>query len=156
MTTDTHDADVRRHDTPDPSRRTRRVVMLVNGAFLTMVGATQVTFELLGYFAGAGPYGSVFDASPYTIGWVENHGFALLIGIMFLTVAARDGRRFWHVFALAVHVLLGAANLTFWSSFVFFDVVPMGIAATVGHVLFVLAHSRCLAASRGLASSPSC
>ena len=97
---------------------------------------------------GAGPLGTVFHDSPYTIGWVENHGFALLVGLLFLAVAANDGRRFWHVFAIAVHVLLGAANLAFWSSFVAFGVVPMGIAATAAHVAFVVAQSICLRSAR--------
>ena len=132
----------------DTTRRARRTVMLVNGLFLTAIGAAQVSFELLGYYLGAGPFGAVFHDSPYIIGWFENHGLALLIGILFLAVAVRDGRRFWHGFALAVHVLLGAANLMFWSSFVTFDVVPMGIWATVAHALFVVAHVVCLVSSR--------
>lgn len=132
----------------DPARRLHRAVMLVDGAFLAVVGAAQVTFELLGHYAGAGPFGAVFHGSPYTIGWVENHGFALLIGVLFLTVAANDGRRFWHGFALAVHVLLGAANVVFWNSFVTFDVVPMGLAATVVHALFIEVQFLCLVASR--------
>jgi hypothetical protein len=133
-----------RDNASDLTRRVRRRLMLVNGVFLTLIGGVQVTFELLAHYAGSGPYKTVFDSSPYTIGWVENHGLAFLIGILFLTVAARDGRRFWHLFALAVHALLGAANLAFWDSFVHFDVVPMGVAATIAHLAFVLAHTLCL------------
>jgi hypothetical protein len=133
------------HD--DPTRRPRRILLLVNGGFLTVVGALQMSLELLSYYTGAGPYGADFDASPYTIGWVEAHGLALLIGLLFLLVAS-DGRRSWHVFAIGVHLLLGTANLVFWSSFVHFGMVPMGIAATVAHALFVLAHLVALAVSR--------
>jgi len=95
----------------------RRVLMTVDGVFLAVIGGLQVTFELLSYYAGTGPLGGIFEQSPYTIGWVENHGLAFLIGMLFLLVAARDGRRFWHGFGLAVHVLLGLANIVFWSSF---------------------------------------
>jgi hypothetical protein len=129
----------------------RRIVILINGGFLALVGGVQVIFELIGHHTGAGPYGAVFNGSPYTIGWVENHGLAFLIGVLFLTVAARDGRRFWHVFALAVHVLLAAANLAFWSSFVTFGVTP---AATVAHAVFILVHTWCLASSRAAARAP--
>ena len=122
--------------------------MVVNGIFLAAVGAAQITFELLSHYEGAGPFGPLFYGSPYTIGWVENHGFALLIGILFLAIGANDGRRFWHAFALAVHVLLGSANVVFWNAFVMFDVVPMGLAATVAHVLFVAVQLLCLVASR--------
>lgn len=62
-------------------------------------------------------------------------------------MAARDGRRFWHVFAAAVHTLLGVANLVFWDSFVVFGMVPMGIAATAVHFVMVAAHSGAWVAS---------
>lgn len=122
--------------------------MVVDGVFLAAIGALQVTFELVGYYTGGGPYGSVFDDSPHTIGWVENHGLALLIGVLFLAVARVDGRRFWHGFALAVHVLLAVANVTFWSSFEHFGLAPMGVAATAAHVLFIVAQYLCLNAAR--------
>ena len=97
--------------------------------------------ELLSYYAGAGIYGPIFRSSPYTIGWVETHGLALLIGLLFLRVAVPDGRHVWSAFAIAVHTLLGTANLVFWGSFVHFNLVTMGIAATVAHALFVAAHT---------------
>ena len=120
--------------------RARRILLWINGAFLVIVGGIQVTFELLAHYADAGPYAGIFTDSPYTIGWVENHGLALLIGILVLAVATRDGRRWWHVFLLAVHVLLGTANLVFWDSFQVFDKVGMGVVATAAHAGFVIAH----------------
>jgi phosphoglycerol transferase MdoB-like AlkP superfamily enzyme len=118
----------------------RRRLLLANGVFLVVVGGVQFVFELLAYYAGIGPYGYVFEESPYTIGWVEAHGLAFIIGVLLLTVAARDGRRFWHVLAASVHTLLGTANLVFWESFEVFGMVPMGILATVVHFVFVVAH----------------
>jgi hypothetical protein len=98
----------------------RRRLLLAKGVFLIVVGGVQVVFELLAYYAGAGPYGYLFEDSPYAIGWVEAHGLAFIIGVLLVTVAARDGRRFWHVLAAAVHTLLGTANVCFgtalWSS----------------------------------------
>ncbi len=126
----------------------RRRLLLANGVFLVVVGGVQVAFELLAYFTGAGPYGDVFAESPYAIGWVEAHGLAFGIGVLLVTVAARDGRRFWHAFAAAVHTLLGTANLVFWDSFVVFGLVPMGIAATVVHFALVAAHSGAWMVSR--------
>jgi hypothetical protein len=126
----------------------RRRLMLANGVFLVVVGGVQVVFELLAYYGGAGPYGDIFRDSPYTIGWVEAHGLAFIIGVLLLTVAARDGRRFWHVLAASVHTLLGTANLVFWSSFVVFDVVPMGVVATVVHFVLVAAHTTAFLVSR--------
>ena len=113
-----------------------------------MVGGIQVVFELLAYHTGSGPYGYVFEESPYAIGWVEAHGLAFIIGVLLLTVAARDLRRFWHLLAAAVHMLLGTANLVFWNSFIVFGMVPMGIAATIAHFVFVAAHIGAFAVSR--------
>jgi hypothetical protein len=52
------------------------------------------------------------------------------------------------VLAAAVHVLLGGANIVFWESFGTFGMVPMGIAATVVHVVFVVLHAVALGSSR--------
>ena len=123
----------------------RSRVLQFDGTFLLVAGAVQLVLELLGHFTGRGIWGDVFAHSPYTIGWVEAHGLAVLIGTLLLVVARSDGRRFWHGFALAVHVLLGTANLVFWHSFVTFDAVPMGIGATIAHGLFVAAQAACLA-----------
>ena len=86
----------------------RRRLLLANGVFLVVVGGVQVVFELLAYYAGVGPYGYIFEESPYAIGWVEAHGLAFIIGVLLLTVAVRDLRRFWHVLA-AAHI--GALRL---------------------------------------------
>jgi FtsH-binding integral membrane protein len=123
------------------SDRARRLLLTADGVFLAVVGGLQVVFELLSYYRGAGPLGDDFERTPYIIGWVENHGLALLIGLLFLLIARRNPQRFWHGFALAVHVLLGLANIIFWSSFVHFDKVPMGVAATVAHAIFVALHA---------------
>ncbi len=128
-------------------RRSLRMVMLINGGFLALVGTTQMTLELVGHHLGAGPFGSVFDHSPYTIGWVEAHGLAALIGVHFLVAGGRDGQPHWHGFALAVHVLLGGANLMFWSGFVTFGTVPIGTLATAAHVVFATAQACCLVLS---------
>jgi uncharacterized membrane protein len=126
----------------------RRRLLLADGVFLVVVGGVQVVFELLAYYSGAGPYGYIFEESPYAIGWVEAHGLAFIIGVLLLVVAARDLRRSWHVLAAAVHTLLGTANLVFWDSFIVFGMVPMGIAATVAHFVFVLAHIGAFGVSR--------
>ncbi|MET0317422.1 MAG: hypothetical protein ABW188_11425 [Rhodococcus fascians] len=126
----------------------RRRLLLANGVFLVVVGGVQVVFELVAYYTGAGPYGSVFTESPYAIGWVEAHGLAFLIGLLLIGVAARDGRRFWHAFAAGVHTLLGTANLVFWDSFVVFGMTGMGVAATAVHFVLVAAHTGAWAVSR--------
>ena len=126
----------------------RRRLFLANGAFLVVTGGVQVVFELLAYYAAAGPYGGKFADSPYVVGWVEAHGLAVIIGVLLLTVASRDGRRFWHVLAAVVHAFLGTANLVFFEGFIAWGLVPMGIAATVVHFVLVIAHSAAFVVSR--------
>src|SRR3954449_12938484 len=89
----------------------RSTVMRANGTFLALVGGTQVIFELLSHFFGVGPWGHIFAGSHYTIGFLEAHGLAFLIGLLLIFVAAAEPKRFWHGFAAAVHLLLGGANL---------------------------------------------
>lgn len=129
----------------DRASAMRRGLLTVNGVFLTVVGGAGVLAELLAYYARSGPLGEAFHASPYAIGWVENHGVACLIGVLMLAVGRRDLRRFWHGFALALHALLGLANVAFWASFQAFDVVAMGVVTTAAHALLVAAHAACLA-----------
>jgi hypothetical protein len=119
--------------------RARQTLMRANGAFLALVGGPQMSFELLSYYAGNGPLGQIFAGSHYTIGWVEAHGLAFLIGLLLIFGASADPKRFWHAFATCVHLLLGGANLLFWQSFVFWERVPMGIGATAIHGLFLVA-----------------
>jgi hypothetical protein len=114
--------------------------MRANGAFLALVGGVQMIFELLSHFFGAGPLGRIFAGSHYTIGFLEAHGLAFLIGLLLIFVASADPKRFWHGFAASVHLLLGGANLLFWQSFIVWGLVPMGVIATVFHGLFLIAH----------------
>jgi hypothetical protein len=111
-----------------------------DGAFLALVGGAQMCFELLSHFRGVGPLGRIFTDSHFTIGFLEAHGLALMIGLLLIFVAPADRRRFWHAFAACVHLLLGGANLLFWNSFVALGLVPMGVGATAFHGLFILAN----------------
>ena len=91
-----------------------RRLLPANGIVLIVVGGLQVVPELAAHFAGAGPYGEIFKESPYTIGWVEAHGLAFLVGVLLIGVVARDGSRFWHLFAAAVHFVLVATLSGAW------------------------------------------
>jgi hypothetical protein len=92
---------------PRSTRNLRNASLIANGCFLALVGGTQVIFELLSHFFGIGPWGRIFAGSHYTIGFLEAHGLAFLIGVLLIGVAAADPKRFWHGFAASVHVLQG-------------------------------------------------
>jgi len=117
-------------------------VLRFNALFLILIGSLQMLFELLSHFAGIGPLADRFNASPYTIGFFEAHGLAILMGIL-LWRASAEPQKFWHGFAVVVHVLLGGANLLFWDSFVQLNVGMPGSVATIVHGVFIVSESYC-------------
>jgi hypothetical protein len=62
------------------------------------------------------------------------------MGVLLWLHAGKARLRPWHVCGLAIHVLLGGANVAFWPSFAAFGLLGMGIATTAMHALFVVAH----------------
>ena len=68
-----------------------------------------------------------------TIGFVEAHGLAFIIGIRLWLAPPL---RIWHFTAAAVHVLLGTANLLFWQLFVSADMLAVGYVSTILHAGF--------------------
>jgi hypothetical protein len=78
---------------PALSSPARRRLLIVSGCLLAVVGTVQVGFELMSYFRAAGPFGDIVYWLAYTVGWVEAHGFAVLVGLLFLTVAVSSGSR---------------------------------------------------------------
>ena len=103
--------------------------------------------ETIGHFFGVGPL-AASRGSPYTIGGFEAHGLAILIGALLLRAAGRADRTLWHSVGLATHLLLGSANLLFWSSFVQQDLLGVGVVTTALHIVFVGAQAICLRGGR--------
>jgi hypothetical protein len=116
-------------------------ILIAGALFLGIGGLVQIALELLAYFAAVGPYVGIFGNSPYTIGFFEAHGLAVLVSVA-LARGARAPTAGWHAFAAGVHTLLGSANVMFWPSFVTFDMVTPGIVATVLHAVLVVLNGR--------------
>lgn len=118
-----------------------RRILLLNGLFLLVAGGGALILDLVAYFTGGGLFGpSIAQMPGASVGFVEAHGLAAIIGWLLLR-AARQARvePIWCATALAVHLLLGSANLVFWQdAFVRFDLFPMGVVTTACHLLFVL------------------
>jgi len=119
-----------------------KTVLKLNAIFLMLIGALQMIFELLSHFMGIGPLANRFLQSPYTIGFFEAHGLAVLMGIL-LWRAAANPQKFWHQLAVIIHILLGGANLLFWKSFIQLDFVTPGIVATLFHGVFIVTEAYC-------------
>ena len=119
-----------------------RAVLLLDGVFLALVGSVAMIQEALGHFAARGPLAYLFQ-SPYTIGGFEAHGLAVILGALLVKQSADANAKLWHGVGLAIHLLLGASNMAFWPSFVTLGLLPIGIATTVIHAGFVVAHFFC-------------
>jgi hypothetical protein len=59
----------------------------------------------------------------------------VIIGVLFWRAAAL---RSWHFAAVAVHVLLGTANLVCWKIFTVTNMLALGYITTALHWLFVV------------------
>jgi hypothetical protein len=119
-----------------------KTVLKLNSLFLLLIGSLQIIFELLSHFMGVGPLADRFLESPYTLGFFEAHGLAVLMGIL-LWRAAANPQKFSHQLAVIIHILLGGANLLFWNSFIQLDFVIPGIVATVFHGVFIVVQAYC-------------
>lgn len=117
-----------------------KTVVLISAAFLGVAGSVQMLLEIAGHFAQIGPYAEQFANSPYTIGFFEAHGLAVLTAVALFWHRNSDQLHLWNRFAFTVHLLLGGANLLFWQSFVTFDFLMPGIIATTLHGVLLMAN----------------
>jgi hypothetical protein len=131
--------------------KTRQLILRANAIFLIVAGASGMANDLRGAFAASGPLSRVLAGAPHTaIGFVEAHGLALIFGVLLWRAAPARG---WHLTAVAIHVLLGTANLVFWGIFTAADLLAMCYITTILHWLFVVLQLR--AGAAGAASERS-
>jgi hypothetical protein len=113
-----------------------RLVLRADALFLLVAAVGGLRSDLVGAFSGRGPVGKVLEAAPHAaIGFVEAHGLAIILGV--LLWHARPERSS-HLTAVAIHLLLGTANLVFWPLFVVTDMLLLGYVTTALHWTFVL------------------
>lgn len=124
--------------TTNASQPRYATLLFINGCFLLVAGGSALVSELCAYFVDIGPEAAAFHLSPYAIGFVEAHGLAILTGLLLVRASRGSQKRFWHLHAILVHLLLGGANLLFWQSFVQFGYLPVGIITTILHSLFLV------------------
>jgi hypothetical protein len=130
---------MQREASPAVSRWTLRL----DGLFLICAGSAALVAETVGHFFGVGPLAATLG-SPHTIGGFEAHALAIIIAVLLFRGAALADRQPWHVLGLSVHLVLGGANILFWSSFVQQDLLAVGFVTTALHAVFVVAHVFCL------------
>jgi hypothetical protein len=116
--------------------RSRLLILRADALFLIFASIGGAMTDIAGSFFGSGPEVAILSDAPGAgIGFLEAHGLALILGILFWRATpARD----WHLTAAAVHALLGSANLAFWQFFVVTDQLAVGYITTALHGLFVI------------------
>jgi hypothetical protein len=115
--------------------KTGKLILRANATWLSLAASGGLAADIAGAFFDKGPFAVVFRNAPSTaIGSVEAHGLALIFGVL---LWGAPPVRTWHQAALAVHALLGTANLVFWQLFVNTGTLAMGYITTLLHLTFV-------------------
>lgn len=127
--------------------RLGHLLLRTNGLLLTIVAAFSAVADLAGHFLGVGPHGTRLLGDPGTLGYFEAHALAIIVGVVLYRCAAREDNT-GHLLGTAVHGLLGASNLMFWSTAEHYDMQSAVGIATIVHGVFVVAHVAVAAARR--------
>ncbi|EMJ92634.1 hypothetical protein [Leptospira alstonii] len=116
---------------------TRKLLLRINGIMLIFAAiAGLFSMDILGIFFAKGPAARLFEGQEYIgIGSLEAHGLALILGVLLFRA---EPTRSWHITAVAIHTLLGTANILLWQIFIVVDSLPMGYITTIMHWCFVL------------------
>ena len=113
----------------------RQRILRANALYLLVASLGGLLMDIAGAFFARGPESQILAIQPVAaIGFLEAHGLALIIGVLLWRAAPL---RSWHLTAVAVHVLLGTANLVFWQIFIATDMLAAGYISTSLHWLFV-------------------
>ena len=124
---------------PIPARRWKRTLLLVDAAFLIIMGVFGLVSDLASYVAGSGSFQGVFMNDPRVIGVVEAHGLAILTGVAGFAHLSSSGRSYWHLHFATTHLLFGGANIAFFGVFSMVQAVLIGTAVTAIHFAFAVA-----------------
>jgi len=117
----------------------RQNLLRADAVFLLAASTGGFISDVRGIFLGIGPVGRAVARAPDAgIGFIEAHGLAFILGIL-LWRAIPD--RMWHFTAVAMHMLLGTANLVFWQFFIAADMLTVGYVTTALHWSFVALQS---------------
>lgn len=115
---------------------TRKIVLRANALYLFFASIGGLRMDVLGSFFATGPSAGVLEKVPDAgIGFLEAHGLALILSILFWL---SPPQRSLHFTAAAVHTLLGTANLLFWQLFIAVGMLWMGYLTTALHGVFAV------------------
>ncbi|UOG29934.1 hypothetical protein [Leptospira noguchii] len=115
----------------------RRLILQINGVVLMIASLGGfILMDVLGIFFGVGPAASLLKGQEFIgIGGFEAHGLAFILGVLLFKA---EPKRSWHITAMAIHGLLGIANILMWGIFIAVNSLQMGYITTAMHCIFVL------------------
>lgn len=130
------------------NRTINRISALISILFLGAASIIQMINELLYHFFNAGNLKYAMSQMPgATVGFFEAHGLAFIWVVYFSIKLKQKAYREIHVFAIAVHSLLGFANSIYWNDiFVRFDQATLGVVSTALHFVLIVLHTIALSA----------
>jgi hypothetical protein len=117
----------------------RSLIVRLDGLFLVLAGSAALLTETVAHFFSLGPQRAVFGNQSWaTIGFFEAHGLAIIIGVILVRLANSPGVS-GNTLGAIVHLLLGGANILFWTA----TVIPTHQEAIIApitavHLLFVV------------------
>jgi len=116
----------------------KKTILKIDGLFLMIMGTLAGISDLIGYFTGAGPFGTVYYQNSIAIGGFEAHCLAAIAGLVLYTKRKSPDVSFFNQTAMAIHFALGISNIIWFNIFYETGTLPMGYATTIAHFLFVL------------------
>ena len=118
----------------------RSRILRADAILLFMFGMFGLAEDLSSYLAGTFVLKDALLNNPLAVGFVEAHGLALIMAMLFFINASANDTKQWHVTALTLHLFLGICNLFFWQGFIDLNIVRVGVVATIFQIVFVIAH----------------
>jgi hypothetical protein len=118
----------------------RSRILRTNAVLLFMFGVFGITEDLSSYLDGTFVLKGALLHNPLAVGFVEAHGLALIMAVLFFVNANINDTEQWHITAVTLHLFLGICNLFFWQGFINLNIVRMGAVATIFQFVFVIAH----------------
>lgn len=116
-------------------------ILKINGLFLMIMGTFGATMDLIGYFAGKGPFGKICFNNNLTIGQFEAHCLAIILGIIIFLGRRSINPIFFHKAAIGIHFVLFVANLIWFSIFTQTNSLVLGYITTITHFIFISLNS---------------
>ena len=118
----------------------RSRILRVDAILLFMFGIFGLAEDLSSYLVGTFVLEDALLNNPLAVGFVEAHGLALIMAVLFFINASANDTKQWHITAMTLHLFLGICNLFFWQGFINLNIVRVGVVATIFQFVFVIAH----------------